>query len=83
MTDPILEMEARASAGLDAPYVERFAYTAIQDCIVDVPAVYDRNSWSTKTLKKGDTVELPEAVGSRYPALKKFEPITDRSNHGN
>ena len=66
MSDPFLEMEAKASAGLDAPYVERFTYEALEDCLVSVPAVYDRDSWITKRLKKGDTVELPEAVAARY-----------------
>ena len=59
MSDPILEAEARASASLDAPYVERFPYEALKDFVVDIPAVYDRNSWITRTLKTGDVVELP------------------------
>lgn len=77
MSDLGLEIEAKASAGLDAPYVERFEYEALADALVDVPAVYDRNSWMTKELKKGDTVELPADIGARYPQLKRKKPADD------
>ena len=59
MTDTALEAEARASASLDAPYEERFEYEALKKFVVDIPAVYDRNAWMTRSLEPGDVVELP------------------------